>query len=316
MIPAVTLPVGKLIGLPNDSYHDAPAISHSKVEDFRKRASFYYAKHIAKRMEREETEDMLVGHASHTLILEGEDVYAARYGVLPENCPRKGTNVYKAAVEAILAGRETPPCILTFEQDKLNRRLRESVLRNTVARAILEDPGFVPEVTWRVRLANGLYLQCRTDGWIESLAPATAEILKRACIPAEAGQSLAADLKTCGSLCGDDMGSFDKGALNYGYPRQRAFYEPIIGAVRGAAPDHFLFIAVEKSEPFETGVMTFDAATMEIAAAENGNDTAALIDCYKSDDWSGVSQEAVIHKELPEWYLRRAENSLARNLNL
>jgi len=319
MNPNIALPIGKLLDLPNEEYHAAPAISHSKLEDFRSRASYYYAKHIAKRVKEAEKEDMLIGHASHTLVLEGVAAYEDRYAVEPLGAPRRPTkaqlNAKKPSEDSIRAiefwkewdEENKGACVITHGIDRLNRGINASVHANKVAHAILSDPQFVPEVTWRIRLQNGLYLQCRTDGWIESMSEATAAVLRASGIEAAAGQSLVADLKTCGSLTSGEFGAFDKGIINYGYHRQQAFYLPIISAVRGIAPDHFLFIAAEKSEPFETGVYALDRNAIEAGMNENENDTISLIQCFKSDYWPGVPQNAVLKASLPEWYLRKAD---------
>jgi hypothetical protein len=323
MIPDVKLPTGKIVDLPNEEYHAAPAISHSKLEDFRSRASYYHAKYIDKRVAKEDTEDLLVGHSAHTLVLEGACAYEDRYAVEPADAPRRPT---KAQVNAKKPSEETlktiefwkawdeenkGACVLTSGIERLNRSIAGSVRKNAVAAALLTDPGFVPEITWRLRLRNGLYLQCRTDGWIESVAKATSDALKAANLNVEPGESLALDFKTCESLTKGEFGAFDKAIVNYGYHRQQAFYTPIVQAVRGKVVDHFIFIAAEKQEPFETGVYRLDGDALKVGADENAENLQALIQCYKSDDWPGIPQNVVMKISLPEWYLRRAENNYA-----
>lgn len=323
MIPDVKLPTGKIVDLPNEEYHAAPAISHSKLEDFRSRASYYHAKHIDKRVAKEDTEDLLIGHASHTLVLEGITEYEKRYAVEPADAPRRPT---KAQINAKKPSEETVKtiefwnewddghkgaCVLSAGIDRLNRSIAKSVRNNAVASALLSDPDFVPEITWRVRLRCGLYLQCRTDGWIESVSKTTSDVLKAANLSIEAGESIALDFKTCESLSNGEFGAFDKAIVNYGYHRQQAFYTPIVQTVRNKVVDHFIFVAAEKQEPFETGVYRLDGDALKVGADENAESLSSLISCYKSNDWPGIPQNVVLKISLPEWYIRRAENHSA-----
>lgn len=309
----MTIPIGKIKGLPIEEYHAADALSHSKLEDFRKRPSYFFKKHIAKTIEREDTASTIIGNAAHCLILEGEVEYAKRYAAMPETTPdgkpfRRGTKAWDAAVAALPAG----VCILKADDDALNRRLRDSVLQNDVARAILSDPGFEPEVTWRIQLSNGVVLQCRTDGWIGSITEATAAALVGQDIHASAGQSLVADLKTCGSLSDDDIGSFTRNAQGFGYHRQDPFYRQIVAAVQGVQP-LFVFMACEKAEPFETACFALDDEALRIGQQENAEDLPNLLECHRIGQWPGKPQSSVVRLSLPEWYVRKADRR--NNLN-
>lgn len=296
-----TLATGKIVGLPNDEYHACDAVSHSKLEVFRERPSKYYRRYISHEAEKEEKECYDEGSAAHALILEGEAVYAKNYAAMPDGM-RRGTKAHDALVAA-----STGKTLLSFGQDKLAHSLRDSVRKNAVAAAILSDPGFQPEVTWRVRLPSGVYVQCRTDGFIEHITKETAEAISGPIIQAKEGDSLVCDLKTCGTLDEEEQGSFAKAIVNFGYHRQEAWYRMIVSDILGHQLHHFIFIAPEKTEPFETVTAVLPPDAVEIGRNENTESFLALRQCQKSGNWEGVPQSHVVRVDLPEWYKRKAE---------
>jgi len=303
------LPTGKIIGLPNDEYHACEAISHSKLEKFRERASRYYRLYVSHQAEKEDKDCYDEGNAAHTLILEGDAEYAKHYAVMPEGL-RRGTKAF----DAFTASAPSGSTMLTANQDKLSHSLRDSVRRHAVATAILSDPGFIPEVTWRVKLYNGIYIQCRTDGFIEHITEATAKAIVG--MHAVEGQTIIADLKSCGTLNEDEQGSFQKAIENYGYHRQEAWYRMIVSEVLGRQPDHFIFIAPEKSEPFETLVGALPPDAVQIGVDENLESFRALVQCFRSGCWDGVAQGHIVQIDLPEWYKKKADARRALNESL
>ena len=67
----------------NEQYHANDAISHSKLELFRRRPISYYRRFIAKTVARPEpTEAFRLGSAAHCAVLE-PDTFWARYALRP-----------------------------------------------------------------------------------------------------------------------------------------------------------------------------------------------------------------------------------------
>jgi hypothetical protein len=84
----------------NEQYHGNDAISHSKLELFRRRPISYYRRFVAKTLARPEaSEAFRLGSAAHCAVLE-PDAFWARYALRPEvrggerrqnrNRPRRG----------------------------------------------------------------------------------------------------------------------------------------------------------------------------------------------------------------------------------
>lgn len=306
----MTLTIGKITGLPIEEYHAANAVSHSKLEDFRSEPRAYYDKHVSKTIQRDETDDMLIGSAAHCLILEGSEKYASEYSVLPEDAPRKGSKAYSALVVDGLTA-------LKFEQDALVKRMQMAVAKNELAARLIACEGFEPEVTWRIELEGGVYIQCRTDGWIERLTQKDAEdlndIVKRLGSSTEfkASESIVLDLKTCQTLTQGRRGSFHKGLEEFGYHRQQSFYTSIINEVFGDKPDHFFFVAVEKQAPFDCIVNEIPEEDVQTGFDEIKDGDASrgipslkdLLTCYRNDVWPRT-QKGVCRIGLSDYYKR------------
>ena len=87
------------------------------------------------------------------------------------------------------------------------------------------------------------------------------------------------DLKTC-----DRMDSFEFDARAFGYLHQLAFYRAVLEAATGVAlPVHI--VAVEKREPYRTGVWHVAPAVLETARRENESAMASLAECRETGTW-------------------------------
>ncbi|MBA4174549.1 MAG: hypothetical protein C0511_18330 [Hyphomicrobium sp.] len=87
------------------------------------------------------------------------------------------------------------------------------------------------------------------------------------------------DLKTC-----DDLDDFERDLRRYGYAHQMAFYIEIVARVCRFEPAVHL-IAVEKREPYRTGVWGLSARAIDRAANENVAAIEELHRCRASDIW-------------------------------
>jgi hypothetical protein len=87
------------------------------------------------------------------------------------------------------------------------------------------------------------------------------------------------DLKTC-----DRLDSFEFDARAFDYPHQLAFYRAVIEAACGdELPVHI--VAVEKREPFRTGVWRVAPALLDAARRANEAAMDALARCRETGEW-------------------------------
>ena len=274
-----------MITEPNEVYHANDAVSHSKLELFRRRPVSYYRRFIARTVARPETtEAFRIGSAAHCAVLE-PDQFWQRYALRPEGIDRR-TKDGKAAFaqfESENAGK------VVIGSDELGdvREMAAAVAHHPLASQLLTAGK--SELTWRVSPAGSLALQCRTD-WFN---PAGCELSQ--------GRPYVADLKTVESLDSDAFRNFERAAFSFGYHRQAGFYLPLITEILGAPVFDFFFIAVEKAEPFGVAVYRLSDAAIARGQDETITDLVRLQSCIASNTWPNLDP-ALREIGLPKWY--------------
>lgn len=274
-----------MITEPNEVYHANDAISHSKLELFRRRPISYYRRFIAKTVARPEaTEAFRIGSAAHCAVLE-PDTFYARYAMRPEGIDRR-TKDGKAAFaqfESENAGK------VVIGSDELGdvREMAAAVAHHPLASQLLAAGK--PELTWRVEPKGSLALQCRTD-WFN---PTGCEL--------SGWRPYVADLKTVESLDSDAFRNFERACFSFGYHRQAGFYLPLITEITGSPVFDFFFIAVEKVEPFGVAVYRLSDAAIARGQDETITDLVRLQSCIASNVWPNLDP-ALREIGLPKWY--------------
>lgn len=99
---------------------------------------------------------------------------------------------------------------------------------------------------------------------------------------------------------------FEKAIWNFGYHRQAALYLDGLAALNGGDTNQFVFIAVEKSAPYD--VIVRPAGESVIAAGRMAYKRALFSykKCRETDTWPGYDgpEGNLTPLELPEWALR------------
>ena len=195
-----------MIAESNQQYHANSAISHSKLEVFRRRPQLYYRRYVAKTITPEPaTAALRLGSAVHCSVLEPLEM-TRRFAVRPDGIDRRtkeGKEKF-AAFEQQNAGKE----ILDMDEAAEVIAMTDAVRQNDLAAQLLAHGQ--PELSWRT--GGSLTLQCRTD-WFNRDGCALTE-----------GRPYIVDLKTTESLSGEEFGSFERTVFKYAYHRQAGFY--------------------------------------------------------------------------------------------
>ena len=268
----------------NAQYHGNPAVSHSKLEVFRRRPRLYQMRYVTRELPAPEpTAAFRIGSAAHCAILE-PDKFPTQYAQRPEGIDRR-TKEGKAAWESFTqqhAGKD----FLDAEEWQQISAMMEAVRANPLASQLLAQG--TPELSWRVE-TGAIPLQCRTD-WFAHIGCALT-----------GGRPYVADLKTIDSLDADAFRSFEKACFQFGYHRQAGFYLPLITEIIGAPVTDFFFIAVEKQAPH--GVAVFKLTDEAIATGQDESlaDLRRLKICRETDVWPNIEPE-VTELGLPKWY--------------
>ena len=269
----------------SSEYHANPAISHSKLESFRRRPALYHKRYIAKTIEAEEPSAAFrVGSAAHCSVLEPAE-WSKRYAVKPEGIDRRTKDGKEkwAQFEQLHTGK------IIIDQDEATTvlKLTDAVRQNPLAEQLLARG--VPEATWRT--GGSMPLQCRSD-WFN---PDGCELTE--------GRAYVADLKTVESLDDETFSNFERAVFRFGYHRQAGFYLPLITELWTKPVFDFVFIVVEKCEPFGVAVFKLTDDAVALGQDETVADLRDLKRCIDSDTWPNIDP---IGREIgvPGWYAK------------
>lgn len=242
---------------PAEAYHAKANeyLSSHQLADFRKCPLLYNRKRLGL-ISDEDRPAFLVGRALHTLVLEGREQFEAEYAVGGPINPKTGQPfgaTTKAFAEwAAACGKQ----VLTEAQLELVERMAEGVRQQQIAVDLLSSG--MAEGVVRAEYC-GLPCQIRMD-WIDP---------HRGIV----------DLKTC-----DDLTWFEADAKRYGYVYQLAFYRAVLRQVI-SLPMPVYLIAVEKKEPFRSGVWQVHDDVLAQAQKENEAAIERLKLCQEADTW-------------------------------
>lgn len=259
MTDAIDIDLNVLLDEAPDVYHAKAAefLTSHQLRDFISCPWLYRRKALGL-IEEKDTPTYLVGRAVHARVLEGRERYEQMFalgGPINERTGKPfGSNTKAFADWAEAQGKP----VLSQEQVDLVEQIASGVSMNEAAVDLL----LYGRAEGVVRAEYcGVQCQARLD-WVHP---------HRGIV----------DLKSC-----DDLTWFEADARRFGYHRQVAFYQAVLGQVVGnlaKIPIHI--IAVEKKEPFRCGVWRLSDDTLAIARRENEAAIRRLQVCRKEDRW-------------------------------
>jgi hypothetical protein len=262
-----------LIREPADVYHakSRQYLSSHKLADFRRCPLLFRRKQLGL-IQDVDRPAYLVGRAAHTLILEGRSRFDAKYAVggpINEKTGKPYGSYTKAFAEwSASQGKD----VLTEDQAVLVEQMYASVCGHDRAALLLENG--IAEGVVRTRHLD-TECQARPD-WLTL----------------HNGHAAIIDLKTC-----DDLDWFESDARRFGYAHQLAFYRSVIWQVIDELlPVHI--IAVEKKDPFRTGVWIVSQDVLSLAQAENESAMRRLRQCVQTDHWPTGYEEVRVFDHL------------------
>ena len=248
-----------IIHEPANEYHarsrSGEFMSSHLLADFRESPALY-RKEINGEIEQKDTPAFVLGRAAHSLILEGRASFDRDFVVSdgPVN-PRTG-EPYGAKTKTYADWLATQDREVVSGKDySFILNLQRSVHLHAAASELLAKG----EAEGVVRAEYcGVPCQIRMD-WFSP-------------------ESGLVDLKTC-----DSLKWFEVDCRRYGYIFQLAFYRTVIRIVTGVTvPIHIS--AVEKNEPFATGVWQLTGEVLDLAERSN----EATLDRYKKCQHTGI----------------------------
>lgn len=267
----------------NAEYHRHSAVSKSHLDLVARSPLHYWARYVdPNRVEPEPSEQMALGSALHTHVLE-LDQWDSRYVVMPEGLKRT-TKEGKAAYEALLQDGRT---ILSHNMAQQVMAMGRSVLSHPAAAMLLNLPGKAETTHMWTDEATGLECKCRPDWLLHD-------------------GSLIVDVKTTRDA---SFSGFRKSIGAYRYHVQAAWYLHGLEQATGKRPEQFLFVCVESDAPYACAVYAADAEMVSTGMAQAVTDLALLAECKAADRWPSYSEQIELIS-LPGWMRPRPDGSL------
>jgi hypothetical protein len=258
--------IDRVIGLPAEKYHATQALSKSGLDQFLRSPAHFKAWQDGIATV-EQTPAMAFGSAFHCAMLEPYD-FAKRYAVFTGD---RRTKDGKAQYESLMA---TGVTLLNQEQKDAIESMKLSIQSHPAASKMFQ--GAADTEVSCFGTFDGVKVKARID-----LVPDHREVF----------DSLV-DIKTTQDA---SPVSFAKTAAQLRYHVQAAWYLRFF-----PNKTRFIFIAIEKTAPFECAVYEMDDAAIAQGNAEIDKQLELYRSCQEFNSWPGYST-AIQKLTLPNW---------------
>lgn len=286
---APSLAQGVYDNIQAEDYHRILGLTKSGLMMLRKSPAHFW--HWMTSPPDESTKAMHIGTATHLAVFEPHK-FDDEIVVVPEDAPKKPTKAQmeakkpsEDAKEAIawwkdFYAKHEGKIILSQEENTTVRGMQASVQSNAEVMQYLTHPSAKPEVSIvSVEKVNGLDIVCKGRADLITM-----------------DNTVIVDLKTCEDSSAD---GFNKSFMSYGYWMQAAHYIAICRQA-GIPIEKFIFVAVEKTPPYCTGMYELSAESLEKAFAIRNRLMQTLSTCIAKNDFP-VHSKGVTSFNLPPW---------------
>lgn len=255
--------------LNNAEYHGCTnAVSSTALKDLyqNRNPRLCYEKYIARSLPFQQSEAMLIGAATHKIILELRS-FKKEFAVWDGG--RKYGKAYNE-----FKNDNADKSVISLDQYDHIRRMRDAVMRCPEANKLLSGGEAEQSVFWRDEETS---LLCR----------ARADYVKKV-----NGSKLLIDVKTCASA---EPEAFTRELIRMAYPIQEAMYR------EGFQADAFAFIAIEKGDFNTVQVYDLDDLFDECGHLLYRQQLEKWAQYRDQDNWP-TYREPVSTLECPEWF--------------
>lgn len=279
---AATELIGVIDGMPDETYHQHPALSNSGAKRLLPPSCPALFKHWRDNPQPHKKE-FDFGKAAHRMVLgEGPDF------VVVDHTDWRTNDAKQKRAEAYAAGT-TPLLVHEYQQV---REMAEALRRHPLAARLLQPgSGKAEQSLFALDGEHDVRLRGRLD-WL----------------PNRTGRRLlVADYKSSVSA---EPGHIERAIQNYGYGRQAAWYLDLLD-VLGLAPDGaaFMFIVQEKAAPYLVTVAAVDDEVLYWGRTQNRQAIATYRRCLDEDRWPGYCNDDVVTIGMPRWAVRQLEDA-------
>lgn len=267
--------------MPMSEYRAHPGVAASDLKAMQRSPAY------ARARESRETKATLFGTAIHTAVLEPDEI-EKRYVIDPES-PKGGypagwrnAKDYREQVAEIVASGVTP---LARDEYEALFVIRGRVHAHEIGKQLHALDGHRECSVFVADEEHSLVRKCRPD-WL---------------VP---GARMVVDVK---STRNHRAGQFARDCKTFGYHLSAAYYLDTIGEEMPV--EHFVFLAINNTAPFEVAAYTLDSDSIEQGRREYQRELARYAECMSRDAWP--AGPALIEEiRLPEYaidYYREEE---------
>lgn len=264
----------------NAEYHgDKSAISKSRLANMSVCPQYFK---WCEDNPREPTEDLVLGSALHKYVLE-KDTFGSEFVVMPliDRRTKEGKERFNTFLDCA-KGRE----IITQEQFEIISSMSNSVMSNKYSKRLLKGEH-----------ENSMYFQDDlTQEWCKVRPDCWSRIGDRVVI---------VDLKSCKSSNTED---FMRDVIKYHYDLQAYMYSYGVSKVLGVPIENidFVFIAVEKKEPYLVNILQADTFIMQRGETLFRKYIGQYHECKESGEWYGYNGKfgLINNLTLPNYLLK------------
>lgn len=228
--------IGVHTNLSNEEYHGhKESISRSGLMDFAKSPYTYWAKHLnPDRPKREPTQQMVLGSAVHTFILE-PNLFAEQFAFMPEKVIKKnsGKELYEEYKNNIAQIERLGKTILSSEEACILKGMGDKFFSNESAIELINN----------ARIENSFFWQDQHSGLLLKARP---DILH---------DNMIVDLKTCSNA---SPRAFQSSMIEGGYHIQGAMIRDAVEVLEGRRINHVINICLETKYPYNMAIYLID----------------------------------------------------------
>lgn len=265
--------------LSNEQYHaNRDFVSSSQLKQLLNESPAYFKEYFERRAQKS-TAAMGLSTLVHHAVLEGED-FIRRYVVMPKFAGHANSTVHKAAKAEWIAAHRHKIIVTEAELETLEGTY-ESIFNHADASLLLRGSSF-ERSGFFVDHTTSVPCRIRYDSYDKSTR-------------------IISDIKAVRSCKRD---KFQFAIRDYRWDMSLAMYGEGIKAIDGAGPDDFVFIAVEKTRPYQVAVYPIAPRTLKIARYDYNNALLKLQSCMASNSWPSYQSE-MEEIDLPESFIKR-----------
>ncbi|MFA5379310.1 MAG: PD-(D/E)XK nuclease-like domain-containing protein [Dehalococcoidia bacterium] len=228
------------------------------------------------KVKQEESAAFRFGRAFHINVLEPK-LFDSQITVEPEDIDKRtkaGKIEYAAWLET--ASGKT---VISADENQTIQAMTMAVYNHPFAKTIILEGRSEMSVIWRDE-KSGLMCRCRPDR-----------------IP-DGDHGVIVDVKTAASA---DIHSFTSSCIKYGYGRQAGMYIEGLNAVCNSKVDAFVFIVVEKEEPYRVEVYTLEDMFIDWGRKEFHRLLEIEMECREKKFYPHYKHAEIRTIYLPNW---------------